>query len=67
MQKSVIAVALVAITLLAGCMQDPTSRGLAGAVAGAAIADSMDENMVAGAALGGLAGAASCNVVGGCY
>lgn len=67
MQKSVIAVALVAVTLLAGCMQDPTSRGLAGAVAGAAIADSMDENMVAGAALGGLAGAASCNVVGGCY
>jgi hypothetical protein len=67
MQKSVIAFALVAITTLAGCMQDPTTRGMAGAVAGAAIADAMDENMVAGAALGGLAGAASCNVVGGCY
>lgn len=67
MQKSVIAIALLSITVLAGCMQDPTSRGLAGAVAGAAVADAMDENMVAGAALGGLAGAASCNVVGGCY
>lgn len=67
MQKSVIAIALLSVTVLAGCMQDPTSRGLAGAVAGAAVADAMDENMVAGAALGGLAGAASCNVVGGCY
>lgn len=67
MQKSVIAFALLAVTALAGCMQDPTSRGMAGAVAGAALADAMDENMVAGAALGGLAGAASCNVVGGCY
>lgn len=67
MRKSFVAFALLAVTALAGCMQDPTSRGLAGAVAGAAVADAMDENMVAGAALGGLAGAASCNVVGGCY
>ncbi|MEY4984246.1 MAG: hypothetical protein RIR62_2512 [Pseudomonadota bacterium] len=64
MQKSVIAFALLAITALSGCLQDPTSRGMAGAVAGAAIADAMDENMVAGAALGGLAGAASCGLPG---
>ena len=38
------------------------ARGLAGAVAGAAIADALDENMVAGAALGGLAGAATCGI-----
>ena len=43
-------------------MQDPASRGIAGAVAGAAIADALDENMVAGAALGGLAGAATCGI-----
>jgi hypothetical protein len=50
--------------LLAGCMATPTERGLAGAVVGAAIADATDSNMVAGAALGGLAGAASCGVPG---
>ena len=54
----------LATTTLAGCMQTPTERGLAGAVAGAALADAMDENMVAGAALGGLAGAASCGLPG---
>ncbi|MCZ8084449.1 MAG: hypothetical protein RSE12_08050 [Fuscovulum sp.] len=45
-------------------MATPTERGLGGAVAGAAIADAMDENMVAGAALGALAGAASCGLPG---
>ncbi len=64
MPKPVVAFALLAVTALAGCMQDPTSRGMAGAVAGAAIADALDENMVAGAALGGLAGAATCGLPG---
>jgi hypothetical protein len=45
-------------------MATPTERGLAGAVAGAAIADATDENMVAGAAIGGLLGAASCGLPG---
>lgn len=61
--KNLILVALLA-TGLAGCMATPQERGLAGAVVGAAIADATDSNMVAGAALGGLAGAASCGVPG---
>lgn len=63
MRKYIVLLAL-ATTTLAGCMATPTERGLGGAVAGAAIADAMDENMVAGAALGALAGAASCGVPG---
>ena len=62
MQK-LIALLLIA-TPLAGCMQDPGTRGLAGAVLGAAIADATDENLIAGAAIGGLAGAASCAIPG---
>lgn len=49
---------------LAGCMQTGTGRGVAGALVGAAVADATDENVVAGAALGALAGAASCGVPG---
>lgn len=54
----------LAAVSLSGCMQTPTERGMVGAIAGAAIADRTDENMVAGAALGALAGAASCGVPG---
>ena len=61
MQKSIILLALLTMPLSA-CMQDPASRGIAGAAAGALIADALDENMVAGAALGGLAGAATCGI-----
>lgn len=61
MQKSLLLVALLTLPL-AGCMQDPASRGIGGAVAGAAVADMLDQNMVAGAALGALAGAATCGV-----
>ncbi|MCX7286317.1 MAG: hypothetical protein NTW20_01820 [Rhodobacterales bacterium] len=61
MHKSLIFVALLA-TSLAGCMQDPASRGLAGAAGGALIADALDENMLAGAALGSLAGLATCGI-----
>lgn len=69
MRKSLVIFALLSTTL-AGCMQDPASRGLAGAAAGALVADALDENMVAGAALGGLAGVATCGVevgLGPCY
>ena len=62
MQKLI--VLLLIATPLAGCMQDPGTRGLAGAVLGAAIADATDENLIAGAAIGGLAGAASCAIPG---
>ncbi len=61
MRKSLIVFALLS-TSLAGCMQDPASRGLAGAAAGALVADAFDENIIAGAAIGGLAGAATCGI-----
>lgn len=61
MRKSFILFAVLSITL-AGCMQDPASRGIAGAAAGALVADALDENMVAGAAIGGLLGAATCGI-----
>ncbi|TAG23892.1 MAG: hypothetical protein EAZ40_06745 [Rhodobacterales bacterium] len=61
MRKSLILFALLS-TPLAGCMQDPASRGLAGAAAGALVADAFDENIIAGAAIGGLAGAATCGI-----
>ncbi len=61
MRKSLLL--LVVLTApLAGCMQDPASRGLAGAAAGALVADALDENMLAGAAIGGLAGVATCGI-----
>lgn len=61
MRKSLIVFTLLS-TSLAGCMQDPASRGMAGAAAGALVADALDENIIAGAALGGLAGAATCGI-----
>jgi osmotically inducible lipoprotein OsmB len=61
MQKSLIVFAILSTTL-AGCMQDPASRGMAGAAAGALVADALDENMLAGAALGGMAGLATCGI-----
>lgn len=64
MRKSPFLLALLVATGLAGCMQTPTERGIAGAVVGAGIADATDSNMVAGAALGALAGAATCGVPG---
>lgn len=45
-------------------LQTQGGRALAGAVVGAAIADATDENMVAGAALGAVAGGASCGIPG---
>lgn len=48
----------------AGMLQTQGGRAVVGAVVGAAAADAFDENMVAGAALGALAGGASCNVPG---
>ena len=61
MRKSFLLIAILTMPL-AGCLQDPASRGLAGAAAGAAIADVTDNNAVTGAVIGGLAGAATCGV-----
>ena len=61
MRKTVLFLALLSMPL-AGCMQDPASRGLAGAAAGAALADLTDNNALTGALIGGLAGAATCGV-----
>lgn len=61
MQKSLLVFGLFS-TVLAGCVQDPASRGLAGAAAGAMVADALDENLLTGAAIGGLAGVATCGI-----
>lgn len=61
MRKSLILIALLT-TPLAGCMQDPASRGLAGAAAGAVIADATKGDMLTGAVIGGLAGVATCGI-----
>lgn len=61
MRKSFLLLPLLVLPL-AGCMQDPGSRALAGAAAGAVLADATDNNAVTGAVIGGLAGAASCSL-----
>ena len=55
--KSLLLVGAAAMSL-AGCLQDPATRGIGGALAGVAIADALDENLVPGAAIGALGGAA---------
>ena len=46
----------VLLTLpLAGCLEDPASRGLAGAAGGAIVADAFNGNVLTGAVIGGLA------------
>ncbi|MFT3689619.1 hypothetical protein [Paenirhodobacter sp.] len=75
--RSVLVLSLLALGALAGCndpyggggiTQSQAGRAALGAGAGAIIADATDQNIVAGAALGALAGGASCNagVGGGC-
>lgn len=67
--RSILALALLSVGVLAGCndpyggnvTQSQGGRALLGAGAGAIIADATDQNIVAGAALGALAGGASCN------
>lgn len=61
MRNSILLVALLTLPL-AGCMQDPASRGLAGAAAGAVLADATDNDAITGAVIGGLAGVATCGV-----
>ncbi|WP_434288101.1 hypothetical protein [Celeribacter sp. SCSIO 80788] len=56
MRKSILISALVSVAALAGCMQTDGERALAGAAAGAVVADATDNNVLTGAALGALAG-----------
>ena len=62
MRTNIIAGALCALGL-AACGTTDTERALTGAVAGGLLADATDENIVAGAAAGGLVGALSCDFV----
>ena len=62
MRIKTLLLAATAVSSLAGCLQDPASRGLAGAAAGAILADATDNNAITGAVIGGLAGAATCGV-----
>ena len=61
MRKLLVTLPLLVLPL-AGCLQDPASRGAAGAVVGAAVADATDGNLLTGALIGGLAGAATCGI-----
>lgn len=62
MRIKTLLLAAAAVSSLAGCLQDPASRGLAGAAAGAVLADATDNNALTGALIGGLAGAATCGI-----
>lgn len=62
MRINTLLLAVAAASSLAACMQDPASRGLAGAAAGAVLADVTNSDKLTGAVIGGLAGAASCSV-----
>lgn len=58
--------ALSLVAALAGCMQTDGERALAGAAAGALIADATDNSVITGAAIGAGAGAL-CDDAGVCY
>lgn len=63
MRKSISILALLASSFaLSGCLQTDTERALAGAAAGAIIADATDNSVLTGAALGA-AGGAVCDDV----
>jgi osmotically inducible lipoprotein OsmB len=62
MVKSKLVLGALFILSLAGCMQDPATRGLAGGAAGLVLADALDTNLATGAVIGGLAGVASCGI-----
>ncbi len=49
-------VAVTAVGLLAGCLNTDAERGVAGAAAGALIADATDNSALTGAVIGGAAG-----------
>ena len=62
MRKTTLVLAVLGAAALSGCMQTDGQRALAGAAAGAVIADATDNNAITGAALGAAAGALYCDV-----
>ncbi len=56
MRNSKLMLGAVLFAALAGCMQTDGERAIAGAAAGAVIADATDNNALTGAAIGALAG-----------
>ncbi|RYG92351.1 hypothetical protein EU803_07945 [Loktanella sp. IMCC34160] len=63
MRKLSLALAAFAITGLSACLDSDLERGLAGAAAGAVVADATGGNVVTGALIGGAAGA-TCDDLG---
>jgi hypothetical protein len=57
MRKSFITLALVSVTVLAGCMDNDAERAIAGGLAGALIADTTGGSATTGAIAGAAAGA----------
>lgn len=57
MQKFRLAFAALAVLGLSACLDNDLERGLAGAAAGAVVADAMGGDPVTGAVVGGAAGA----------
>ncbi|TCP62976.1 hypothetical protein EV663_101239 [Rhodovulum bhavnagarense] len=57
--------AVCALALLGGCMSNDGERALAGAAAGAVVADVLDESALVGAAVGAAVGA-TCDDMGVC-
>jgi len=57
MQSFRLILAVAAIGSLSACLDNDLERGLAGAAAGAVLADATGVNVITGAAVGGAAGA----------
>jgi hypothetical protein len=57
MRKSLLTVALISITALAGCLDNDAERAVAGGLAGALVADATGGNATTGAFAGAAAGA----------
>lgn len=57
MHKTILFFAAAAVLGLAGCINTDLERGLAGAAAGALLADAVGGNTLTGALIGGAAGA----------
>jgi osmotically inducible lipoprotein OsmB len=63
MHRKLFALAFAALLGLAGCIDTDLERGLAGAAAGALLADAVGGNAFTGALIGGAAGA-TCDDLG---
>jgi hypothetical protein len=64
MRKTTLLLAALSTLALAGCLETPGTRALAGAATGAVISDATGGDALTGAVIGGLGGAASCGISG---